>query len=49
MHVYDLMRKDEGVPRVGPDAAFTDVMREMSAKVGIPLSTLAKVEAGRMG
>ena len=32
MHVYDLMRKDEGVPRVGPDAAFTDVMREMSAK-----------------
>ena len=32
MHVYDLMRKDEGVPRVGPDPAFTDVMREMSAK-----------------
>jgi len=32
MHVYDLMRKDEAVPRVRVDAAFTDVMREMSAK-----------------
>ncbi len=32
MHVYDLMRKDDGVPRVRPDAAFTDVMREMSTK-----------------
>ncbi|MDH4059870.1 MAG: KpsF/GutQ family sugar-phosphate isomerase [Aquincola sp.] len=32
MHVYDLMRKDEAVPRVRPGAAFTEVMREMSSK-----------------
>jgi arabinose-5-phosphate isomerase len=32
MHVYDLMRKDEAVPRVRTDAAFTEVMREMSSK-----------------
>jgi arabinose-5-phosphate isomerase len=32
VHVRDLMRKDERVPRVAPDTAFTDMLREMGAK-----------------
>jgi len=32
MHVADLMRPLPGVPRVPPDAAFKDMLREMSAK-----------------
>ncbi len=31
-HVHDLMRSGEALPRVAPDASFTDMMREMSAK-----------------
>jgi arabinose-5-phosphate isomerase len=30
--VRDLMRKDDRVPRVPPDAAFTDLLREMGGK-----------------
>lgn len=32
VHVRDLMRKDERVPRVRPDAIFTEMLREMSSK-----------------
>jgi arabinose-5-phosphate isomerase len=32
VHVRDLMRIDDQVPRVAPGTAFTDVMREMSVK-----------------
>ncbi len=32
IHVRDLMRIDDKVPRVEPSTAFTDVMREMSGK-----------------
>jgi len=32
MHVRDLMRGGDDVPRVGPDTALTEVLREMSAK-----------------
>jgi arabinose-5-phosphate isomerase len=32
VHVRDLMRQDERVPRVVPDAAFTELLREMGAK-----------------
>ena len=32
VHVRDLMRIDDHVPRVARDTAFTDVMREMSVK-----------------
>ncbi len=39
-HVSDVMRQGEQVPRVGPDAAFTDLMREMSAK-GLGASAVA--------
>ena len=31
-HVSDVMRSGEAVPRVGPDAGFSTLMREMSAK-----------------
>jgi arabinose-5-phosphate isomerase len=31
-HVSDVMRSGEGVPRVGPQAGFSELMREMSAK-----------------
>jgi arabinose-5-phosphate isomerase len=31
-HVSDVMRKGDALPRVGPDASFTDLMREMSHK-----------------
>jgi arabinose-5-phosphate isomerase len=32
MHVRDLMRSGEAVPKVGPDTAFTDMLREMTGK-----------------
>jgi arabinose-5-phosphate isomerase len=32
VHVRDLMRKDDRVPRVGPGAPFTELLREMGAK-----------------
>ncbi|MGE0497297.1 MAG: SIS domain-containing protein [Ramlibacter sp.] len=31
-HVSDLMRSGDAVPRVGPQASFSELMREMSAK-----------------
>jgi arabinose-5-phosphate isomerase len=31
-HVSDVMRSGDAVPRVAPDASFSDLMREMSAK-----------------
>lgn len=31
-HVRDVMRTGSAIPRVGPDASFSDLMREMSAK-----------------
>ena len=32
MHVRDLMRSGDDVPRVAPDAPFTDMLREMTGK-----------------
>jgi arabinose-5-phosphate isomerase len=32
VHVRDLMRKDDKVPRVTPDTAFTEMLREMGGK-----------------
>jgi arabinose-5-phosphate isomerase len=32
MHVRDLMRAGDAVPKVGPDTAFTDMLREMTGK-----------------
>ncbi|HEX7890932.1 MAG TPA: KpsF/GutQ family sugar-phosphate isomerase [Ramlibacter sp.] len=44
-HLGDVMRKDAAVPRVGPDTAFPDLMREMSAK-GLGASAIVD-ETGR--
>lgn len=41
-HVADVMRSGEQVPRVAPDAGFSELMREMSAK---GLGTSAVVDA----
>ena len=32
MHVHDLMRSGEAVPRVAPQSAFTEMLREMTGK-----------------
>lgn len=32
MHVHDLMRSGEAVPRVGPEASFHELLREMTGK-----------------
>jgi arabinose-5-phosphate isomerase len=32
MHVRDLMRSGDAVPRVGPEASFSELMREMTQK-----------------
>jgi arabinose-5-phosphate isomerase len=42
-HVSDVMRQGEAVPKVGPDAGFSAIMREMSAK---GLGATAIVDAG---
>jgi arabinose-5-phosphate isomerase len=43
VHVRDLMRKDEQVPRVTPETAFTEMLREMGGK---GLGATAVVDAG---
>lgn len=45
-HVSDLMRSGDAVPRVGPEASLTELMREMSAK-GLGASAVADA-AGRV-
>ena len=40
MHVRDLMRSGDAVPRVGPDTAFTDMLREMTGK-GLGFTAIA--------
>jgi arabinose-5-phosphate isomerase len=45
IHVRDLMRSGDAVPRVDPDAAFTDMLREMTAK---GLGFTAVVTGGRV-
>jgi len=45
-HLSDVMRKGDAVPRVRPDASFTDLMREMSAK-GLGSSAVVD-DAGRV-
>ncbi len=47
-HVSDVMRTGEQVPRVGPEAGFSDLMREMSAK-GLGASAIADAEGRVLG
>ena len=43
-HVRDVMRSGDAIPQVGPEASFSELMREMSAK---GLGASAVVDAGR--
>ncbi len=45
-HIADVMRAGDAVPRVGPDTAFPELMREMSAK-GLGAAAIAD-SAGRV-
>ncbi len=47
-HVSDVMRRGDEVPRVAPDAGFSDLMREMSAK-GLGASAIADAEGRVLG
>ena len=48
MHVRDLMRSGDEVPVVGPDAAFVEVMREMTRK-GLGATAVADAERRVLG
>jgi arabinose-5-phosphate isomerase len=47
-HVSDVMRSGDAIPKVGPDASFSDLMREMSAK-GLGASAIVDVELRVLG
>jgi arabinose-5-phosphate isomerase len=47
-HLADVMRKEDAVPRVLPDAAFPDLMREMSAK-GLGASAIVDGQGAVLG
>ena len=48
MHVRDLMRSGDEVPCVGPDTAFTDMLREMTGK-GLGFTAVADREGRVLG
>ena len=47
-HVSDVMRKDDAVPRVSPDASFFELMREMSNK-GLGASSVVDAQGRVLG
>ena len=48
MHVRDLMRSGDAVPRVGPDTAFIDMLREMTGK-GLGFTAIASPDGRVLG
>jgi arabinose-5-phosphate isomerase len=48
MHVADLMRSGADVPQVGPQAAFTDVLRQMTGK-GLGFTAVVDAEQRVLG
>ena len=48
MHLGDVMRTGDAVPRVGPDASFSVLMREMSAK-GLGASAVVDADGRVLG
>ncbi|HEY8707919.1 MAG TPA: KpsF/GutQ family sugar-phosphate isomerase [Burkholderiaceae bacterium] len=48
MHVRDLMRSGDAVPRVGPDTSFTDMLREMTGK-GLGFTAIADADGRVLG
>jgi arabinose-5-phosphate isomerase len=47
-HVSDVMRQGDEVPRVGPDASFSNLMREMSSK-GLGASSVVDADGRVLG
>jgi arabinose-5-phosphate isomerase len=47
-HVHDVMRAGDAVPRVAPDASFSDLMREMSAK-GLGATAVVDAQGAVLG
>jgi len=47
-HVHDVMRAGDAVPRVGPDASFSELMREMSAK-GLGATAVVDAQGAVLG
>jgi len=47
-HVSDVMRKDDAVPRVSPEASFSELMREMSNK-GLGASSVVDAQGRVVG
>jgi arabinose-5-phosphate isomerase len=48
IHVRDLMRQGDALPRVGPEAAFTAMLREMTGK-GLGFTAIVDEQAGVLG
>ena len=48
MHVRDLMRSGDDVPRVGPDTPFTEMLREMTGK-GLGFTAIARADGQVQG
>ena len=48
MHVRDLMRSGDDVPRVPPQAAFTEMLREMTGK-GLGFTAIAEADGRVLG
>ena len=48
IHVRDLMRSGDAVPRVGPDTPFTDMLREMTGK-GLGFTAVAGPNGSVLG
>ena len=48
MHVRDLMRSGDDVPRVGPDTSFTEMLREMTGK-GLGFTAIARPDGQVQG
>jgi arabinose-5-phosphate isomerase len=48
MHVSDLMRSGDALPQVGPETAFTDMLREMSGK-GLGFTAVTDADARVLG
>jgi arabinose-5-phosphate isomerase len=48
MHVRDLMRSGDAVPRVGPETSFTEMLREMTGK-GLGFTAVADADGRVLG
>ncbi len=47
IHVRDLMRSGDDLPRVGPDATFTEMLREMTSK-GLGFTAISDADDGKV-